>query len=87
MSTESTLLGTPSIVVSSLPEMGVPRDIEKYRMTWWYKKWSDNIYEIIKKIFNTPKSQFDNIKCKIFDDKIDVTKFLVDTIEKEYNDG
>ena len=81
MSTESTLLGTPAIVISSLPEMGVPRDIEKYGMTWWYKEWSDEIFYIINQVFNTPEKAYTSIKKKILNEKIDVTKYMINIIK------
>ena len=82
MCTESTLLGTPSIVITSLPELGVPRSLEKYGMTWWYKEWSDDIYSLINKILKTSQNHFDETKIKLINDKIDVTSFMLETIEK-----
>ena len=71
MSTESTLLGTPSIVINPLPEMGVPRDLEKYGMTWWHKEWSDDIYHLIVQILKTSKNNFEKTRMDIINDKID----------------
>ncbi len=85
MSTESVLLGTPSIVISSLPEMGVPRDLEKYKMSWWFKNFTNDIEVIIDKIFMTPASTFKKIKERIINENDDITDFMVKIIEKEYN--
>ena len=48
MANESALLGVPTIYVSSLPEMGVVRDIEKYGLLKWYKSYNSEILSSAK---------------------------------------
>ena len=82
MSTESALLGTPSILISSLPEMGVPRELEKYKIIRWYKNWDDDIYNMIQKIINNDKSFYKKIRDEIFNNKLDVTQYIYDQVKK-----
>ena len=81
MGTESALVGTPAIIVSSLPEMGVPREIEAYGISHWYREWTDDILDTSEKLLNYPKEHFDQIKDEIFNEKLDVTQMMAEMLE------
>jgi predicted glycosyltransferase len=89
MATESGLLGTPAIYCSSLVgTMGNFIELmDKYEIVFSYKSPG----EALKKALEILKTdQYKTIwrekKKKIFEDKIDVTAYMINFFEKEFND-
>lgn len=87
MATESAILGTPAIYVSSLVgTMGNFIELEeKYGLMFNYRsseKILDKIIELIQK--KDLKQEWKTKLDILFDDKIDVTEFMVDLVENNY---
>lgn len=84
MASEAACLGTYSIYTNSLPSMGyIKEEIEKYNLIFK----SIDINEIIAHLnsisFDNVKSESKEKAKKIIEDKVDVTQYLVDLIQKE----
>ena len=85
MATESAILGTPAIYISSLVgTMGNFSELEqKYGMLFNYSssdKVLDKAIELIQKI--NLKQEWSKKREKLLQDKIDVTSFMVELVEK-----
>ena len=89
MATESAILGTPAIYVSSLVgAMGNFIELEeKYGLMFNYSssdKVLDKAIELIQR--KDLKQEWKTKRGVLFGDKIDVTEFMLDFIEKSYKD-
>ena len=89
MAAESAILGTPAIYVSSLVgTMGNFVELEeKYSLIFNYSssdKILDKAIELIQR--KDLKQEWGKKKDVLFDDKIDVTEFMLDFIENSYRD-
>jgi hypothetical protein len=82
MASEAAILGTPVIYVNSLPLMGYLEE-EKTAGMLFHLKSSDKVIEKVNEVLSIPdfKDTFESSCQKMFDDKIDVTAFLVWFIE------
>ncbi len=84
MTTESAILGTPSIYVSSLAgSMGNFIELEKYGMAFSYKNYIDALEKSIELLkMQNIKNIWKERRDKLIRDKIDVTAFMTWFIEK-----
>ena len=83
MANESALLGVPTIYVSSLPEMGVVRDIEKYGLLKWYKSYNSEILSSAKETIINYRNISQEVMRKKYNDKIDLTGLLISSIKEK----
>ncbi len=84
MATESAILGTPSIYISSLVgTMGNFIELENdYKLVYSFKTHEDGINKAFELLKNPNlKQEWAKKREKLSNDKIDVTKFMVDFIE------
>ena len=89
MATEAAVLGTPSVYISSLVgTMGNFEELEdKYGLVFNFSNHEKSYEDIIKKILelvaqDNLKLEWEEKKNYLLTDKIDVTKFIIETIER-----
>jgi predicted glycosyltransferase len=83
MASEAACLGTYSIYINSLPEMGyIKEEIEKYKLIFKSTEW-EKIKKMIEYHLSNPNCKKEVIEKtkKIINEKVDVTKYLLDYVE------
>lgn len=90
MATESAILGTPTVRVSTLAKLlGNFKELnEKYKLVEYFDS-DETGYQRAKEILNDPNSEviWRQRAKKLLDDKIDVTKFMVNFVLDRSNYG
>ncbi|MEN6379633.1 MAG: DUF354 domain-containing protein [Methanofastidiosum sp.] len=86
MATEAAVLGKPSIYISPLVgTMGNFIELENYGLLFSYKTIQESFTKIQDILSSDYKKEWEQKKQKLLQEKIDVTSFMIDFFEKEFN--